>query len=61
MSGGLRSVDEHLAAILTAMTPLPALQLPLLDALDLAAAEDVVAPIQLPRFDNSAMDGYAVR
>jgi len=61
MSGGLRSVDEHLEAILTATTPLPALQLPLLDALDLAAAEDVVAPIQLPRFDNSAMDGYAVR
>ena len=61
MSGGLRSVDEHLDAILTATTPLPALQVPLLDALDLAAAEDVVAPIQLPRFDNSAMDGYAVR
>jgi molybdopterin molybdotransferase len=33
----------------------------LLDALDLACAEDVVAPISLPSFDNSAMDGYAVR
>ena len=31
-----------------------------MDALGLAAAEDVVAPIALPRFDNSAMDGYAV-
>ncbi|MEE7547502.1 molybdopterin molybdenumtransferase MoeA, partial [Xanthomonas sp. Kuri4-1] len=25
------------------------------------AAEDVVAPIALPAFDNSAMDGFAVR
>ncbi|QCW51618.1 molybdopterin molybdotransferase MoeA [Nocardioides dongxiaopingii] len=56
----LRSVDEHLASILAATTPSPAVELPLLDALDLAAAEDVVATIRLPRFDNSAMDGYAV-
>lgn len=58
--GALRSVDEHLATILAATTPLPDLQLPLLDALDLACVEDVVAPMGLPRFDNSAMDGYAV-
>ena len=32
-----------------------------MEALGLAAAEDVVAPIALPSFDNSAMDGYAVR
>ncbi|WP_134767058.1 gephyrin-like molybdotransferase Glp [Nocardioides sp. 1609] len=56
----LRSVDEHLASILAATTPSAAVELALLDALDLAAAEDVVAPIRLPRFDNSAMDGYAV-
>ena len=31
-----------------------------MEALGLAAAEDVVAPIDLPSFDNSAMDGYAV-
>ncbi|CAN5552966.1 molybdopterin molybdotransferase MoeA [soil metagenome] len=60
MSDGLRSVEEHLAAILEATTPLPDFAQPLLDALDLAAAEDVVATMQLPRFDNSAMDGYAV-
>src|SRR5262245_36337140 len=32
-----------------------------MEALGLAAAEDVVAPVALPSFDNSAMDGYAVR
>jgi molybdopterin molybdotransferase len=55
-----RSVDEHLAAILDATVALPDLQVPLLDALDLACVEEVVAPMALPRFDNSAMDGYAV-
>jgi len=57
----LRSVDEHLQAILDDLEPLRAVPQPLLDALDLAAAEDVQAPISLPSFDNSAMDGYAVR
>jgi molybdopterin molybdotransferase len=57
---GLRSVDEHLATILDATTPLPDFAQPLLDALDLSCAEDVHARIELPRFDNSAMDGYAV-
>ena len=33
---------------------------PLDDAEGLALAEDVVAPLSLPGFDNSAMDGYAV-
>jgi molybdopterin molybdotransferase len=32
-----------------------------LDALGLSICEDVVSAIDLPRFDNSAMDGYAVR
>jgi molybdopterin molybdotransferase len=31
----------------------------LLDALDRVLAEDVVSPIDVPAFDNSAMDGYA--
>jgi molybdopterin molybdotransferase len=31
------------------------------DALGRVAAEDVKAPISLPSFDNSAVDGYAVR
>jgi len=57
----IRSVEEHLSAILDDLEPMTAVSQPLLDALDLACAEDVVAPISLPSFDNSAMDGYAVR
>src|SRR4051794_33346083 len=34
---------------------------PLLDTVGLTLAEDVVAAVSLPGFDNSAMDGYAVR
>ncbi|MWN06036.1 molybdopterin molybdotransferase MoeA [Gilliamella sp. Pas-s95] len=33
----------------------------LFDALDRITAENVVSPINVPGFDNSAMDGYAVR
>jgi molybdopterin molybdotransferase len=61
MADGLTSVDDHLARILAAVEPLPAFPQPLMEALGLAVAEDVVAPIDLPSFDNSAMDGYAVR
>ena len=31
------------------------------DAANRICAEDVVSPINVPSFDNSAMDGYAVR
>ncbi len=55
------SVDDHLARILDAIEPLPDFPQPLMETLGLAAAEDVVSPIDLPSFDNSAMDGYAVR
>jgi molybdopterin molybdotransferase len=61
MADGLTTVDDHLARILAAIEPLPAYPQPLMEALGLAAAEDVVATIDLPSFDNSAMDGYAVR
>ena len=39
----------------------PALRVPLDDALDSVLAEDVVSPIDLPAWTNSAMDGYAAR
>ena len=57
----MRTVDEHLAEILSVVTPLSALEVGLLDAHGCVLAEDVVAPGPLPGFDNSAMDGYAVR
>src|SRR5690606_20669871 len=41
--------------------PLPELELQLLDAHGCLLTEDVTAEVSLPPFDNSAMDGYAVR
>ena len=58
---GLRSVDDHRARILDTIEPLTDFPQPLMEALGLAAAEDVVSEVALPPFDNSAMDGYAVR
>ena len=57
----MRSVDEHrrvIAGLISARPPSPVV---LSEALGLVLAEDVVAPLSLPVFDNSAMDGYAVR
>jgi molybdopterin molybdotransferase len=54
------SVEEHLARVLAGVRPLTPVAQPLLDTLGLACAEDVVATMSLPSFDNSAMDGYAV-
>lgn len=55
-----RGVDEHLALILEQIRELPAYDHPLLEILGLPAVEDVLSPLALPIFDNSAMDGYAV-
>ena len=55
------SVDEHLARVLSVVQPLSPLDLGLLDAQGCFLDEDVHAPAPLPGFDNSAMDGYAVR
>ncbi len=57
----MRSVDDHLAHILDVVRPLPPYEQPLLEALGLPVCEDVDAGVDLPNFDNSAMDGYAVR
>lgn len=60
MTDALVPVEEVVERILAQVGELPAFPQPLMDALGLAAAEDVVAPISLPSFDNSGMDGYAV-
>ncbi|GAA4699394.1 molybdotransferase-like divisome protein Glp [Nocardioides conyzicola] len=57
----LWTVDEHRARILEAIEPLTDFPQPLMEALGLSAAEDVIAEVALPSFDNSGMDGYAVR
>jgi len=54
------SESEARQKILDAVRPLPARNMPLLDALDHFVAEDYQARMPLPNFDNSAMDGYAV-
>jgi molybdopterin molybdotransferase len=52
---------EAARQIVGAVAPLPPVRRPLRDALDLVLAEDVPSPIDVPAWDNSAMDGYAVR
>ncbi len=54
-------VGEAQDTILAAAEPLAEERVRLLDALGRALAEDVVASATLPPWDNSAMDGYAVR
>ncbi len=54
-------VEEHLARVLDDLTPLPAAEVPLMEALGLTLDGDVASGVSLPGFDNSAMDGYAVR
>lgn len=60
MSGERRSVDNYLAALLGRIAPLPPETIRLDDALGRVASEDVRASLPVPRFDNSAMDGFAV-
>jgi molybdopterin molybdotransferase len=60
-SESLTSVEEHLAGILATIRPLVPTELGINDAYGLVLAEDVAAAGPLPSFDNSAMDGYAVR
>lgn len=57
----LTSVEGHLAEILGTIVPLAPAELSLGDAHGLVLAQDVAAASPLPSFDNSAMDGYAVR
>jgi molybdopterin molybdotransferase len=56
-----RTVEEHRAAVAALLGPTPVEDRPLAAALGLVLAEDLRATIALPPFDNSAMDGYAVR
>ncbi len=54
------SVDEHLRSILSSLEPAPTAPTPLTESLGLVVARDVRAKVNLPGFDNSSMDGYAV-
>ena len=56
----MRTVDEHRAEALALVAPTPVIRVPIAGADGLVLADDVAAPEALPRWDNSAMDGYAV-
>jgi molybdopterin molybdotransferase len=54
-------IEQALELIAARVKPLREESVPLDDAVGRFVARQVNAPIDLPRFDNSAMDGYAVR
>jgi molybdopterin molybdotransferase len=55
------TVAEALAAILAEFRPLSVIEVELGDALGMVLSADVTSDIDIPPFDNSSMDGYAVR
>jgi len=57
----MRTVEEHQRVVAGLISPRPVAEVALADADGLVLAADIVAPIPLPVFDNSAMDGYAVQ
>lgn len=56
-----RSVGRHQVAVAELTTTLDPVRLPLAEAGGCILAEDVYSRTPIPLFDNSAMDGYAVR
>jgi molybdopterin molybdotransferase len=57
----LPTIDEALALVLARVAPLPAENVSIAQAAGRVLAEAAVARIDLPPFDSSAMDGFAVR
>src|SRR5579862_5898509 len=55
------SADQALHIVLENVAPLGVERIPILDALGRILGEDINSPRDIPGFDNSAMDGYAVR
>ena len=57
----MKSVDQHLADLLKLAEPLHPFDMHLLEAHGATLAQDIYSPVNLPPWDNSAMDGYAVQ
>ncbi len=55
------TVDQHRSRVLASARALSPVRVPLAAARGLVLAEDVLNRWPIPLFDNSAMDGYAVR
>jgi molybdopterin molybdotransferase len=61
-SPGLISVEQAIEKILSQASPVEQVEsINILDALNRVLAEDLHSTIDVPGYDNSAMDGYAVR
>lgn len=61
-TAGLMALEDALGQMLARITPLTDTEtLPLQQAFGRVLARDVISPMDVPGFDNSAMDGYAVR
>jgi molybdopterin molybdotransferase len=54
----VNEAKEIIQEIVQSLTPL---QLPLKEAFGLVLAEDIYAPIDIPAFEQSSMDGYALK
>jgi molybdopterin molybdotransferase len=61
VSAKLISLEEARSRVLQEALPLSVESRPTTEALGMVVAEDVIAPFSIPPFDNSAMDGFAVR
>ena len=61
MPAELTDVDEYVATVRSLLGAAEPAEVPLAQADGLVLAADLVARVALPTFDNSAMDGYAVR
>jgi molybdopterin molybdotransferase len=57
----MRPLPEAQRTVLEAMPALPAIRVPLAEARGLVLAADIEAPHDVPPFDNSGMDGFALR
>jgi molybdopterin molybdotransferase len=61
-TAGLMPLETALTQMLDQISPLEEHEtLPLLRCFGRVTASDIVSPLNVPGFDNSAMDGYAVR
>lgn len=54
-------MGEYRDRLLALVGPLEPVTLPLLEATGLVLCEPITSQVSLPRFDNSQMDGFAVR
>ena len=61
MSAKMISIEEARARVLAEAAPLPSEIRFLADVLDSVLAQEIVAPHDVPPFNNSGMDGFAVR